>query len=723
MDATLKSGRTGAEGEPLRAAPLWRRTAAISSRLAAILIFDWRRAPLWAPVAFGAGVAAYFSAPVEPRVIDVVWLIAGAIALLLAARRAGAVALLAATAVLLASLGFAAGAIRARLVAAPVLAEAGDYQVAGRLLGASRSGNGATRLLFDRIAIDGLTDAPMRIRVTAPGVLADQFRPGDRFSFSAFLAPPAGPTEPGGYDFRRRAWFDGLGAVGRIEGPLAMLGSTSPDGALDRAAMWLSGVRADIAAGLRAHMPEAEGAFAAAILVGDRAAIPPRALDDLRASNLAHLLAISGLHMALVTGLIFAAARALVALAPPVVLRISGKKIAAVAALAAGLGYLALSGASVATQRAFIMVAVALVAVLLDRPAVTLRALALAALIVLSLRPESLVEPGFQMSFAATAALVAVYGDARDRWREARRGAGPLVRIGLYLGALVLTSLVAGLATAPFAAHHFNRISSYGLIANVAAAPVMGLWVMPSAMLAGALAPFGLEGWALDVMARGVATILAVAHWVAGLPDATRSVAEAPSFAFALLVAGGLLLCLCRRWGKAAGAALALLGIALWWADNRPDVLIAERGRQIGAMGPEGRALSFAGGRSDFTASTWLRRDGDAARPKEAAERPGLSVGKGWAHADLAHGWRLEGELQRAEQSRLEALCQEQVILLAPRNWRPPAGPCLYIGPREVNSGPIAVEIVDRKAARLTIVAERAGRRLWTGNPAVSNSQ
>ena len=713
MDAMRANGRESAGASPARAGPLWRRMRAISSGLDLRSAVDWRRAPLWAPVAFGSGVALYFLSPSEPRLIDILAVISIAIAALVFARKAGPVAMLAAIALLLASLGFANGAVRARLVAAPVLAQAGEHQVTARLVAMSRSGSGALRLSLDNVRIMGVDAPPRRIRVTAPGRRADDFRPGDRLKFAAFLAPPAGPTEPGGYDFRRRAWFEQLGAVGRIDGQPVVLKGEPPNGALDRVSMRLRQLRAEIAAALRERMPAAEGAFAAAILVGDRAEIPAGALDDLRASNLAHLLAISGLHMALATGLVFALTRAVVALAPPVTLRMSGKKVAACAALAAGLAYLALSGASVATQRAFIMVAVALIAVLLDRPAVTLRALALAALIVLMIRPESIVEPGFQMSFAATAALVAVYGGTRDEWREAGRGAGLMRRAALYMGALALTSLVAGAATAPFAAHHFNRVSSYGLIANVAAAPLMGLWVMPSAMLAGALAPLGLEDWGLGLMAHGVSAILSVAHWVAELPDATRAIAEAPFAAFTMLVSGGLLICLSSGAGRYLGAGAVALALAFWAMADRPDVLIAERGRLVGALGPQGRALSFAGGRSDFIASTWLRRDGDAARPKEAADRVGLGAGAGWVHADLRDGWRLEGEMRRARQSRLEELCRERVILLAPRNWRPPAGPCLFIGPQAVNSGPLAIEI-DGESARLVTVAERAGRRPWS---------
>ncbi len=684
--------------------------------VAANLEIDWRRAPLWAPVAFGAGIAFYFALKVEPRLVDVLTAAALFAGLLYAARNRGAVVVLTIAALLLASLGVASGAIRARLVAAPVLAEAGNYRIEGRLLSVSRSGSGATRLLFDRLLISGLDHPPARVRVTAPGIRADDVRPGDRFRFEAFLAPPAGPTEPGGFDFRRRAWFDGLGAVGRIESDLTHLGSSRAVGMIDAAATALMRLRADIAFALRARMPGTEGAFAAAILVGDRAAIPLRALDDLRASNLAHLLAISGLHMALVTGLAFAATRLAVAVAPPVALRVSGKKVAACAALAAGASYLALSGASVATQRAFVMVCVALVAILLDRPAVTLRALALSALIVLIIRPESLMGPGFQMSFAATAALVAVYGETRDRWREAGRAYGRSGRIALYVGALVLTSLVAGTATAPFAAHHFNRVSSYGLIANVAAAPVMGLWVMPSAMIAAALAPFGLEGVALDIMAKGVAAILSVACWTASLPDSTRAISEAPFAAFLALTMGGLMLCLMRATGKTVGAITVALGCLLWWQGGRPDVLIADRGRLIGVLGPEGRALSYAGGRSDFIASTWLRRDGEDVRPKEAAKRPGLSAGKGWAHADLAHGWRLEAELYRAPLARLETLCEPRVVLIAPRAWRPPAGPCLFIGPHALRSGPLAVTVRDDDQAMLITTREWSGDRLWTRN-------
>ena len=197
-------------------------------------------------------------------------------------------------------------------------------------------------------------------------------------------------------------------------------------------------------------LPGEVGAFAAAIMSGDRSGMSQVTLANLRSSNLAHLLAISGLHMGLLTGFVFAVLRVAMVLIPSVGLRWPVKKIAAFGALLAAGGYLALSGGNVATERAFTMVAVMLVAIMLGRPALTLRAVAMVAIVILVLQPESITGPGFQMSFAATTALVFVFKYLRyanwQHWPRWTRGAV----------SLVISSFVAGLATAPFAAAHFN---------------------------------------------------------------------------------------------------------------------------------------------------------------------------------------------------------------------------------------------------------------------------
>ena len=267
----------------------------------------------------------------------------------------------------------------------------------------------------------------------------------------------------------------------------------------------------------------------------------------MRASNLAHLLAISGLHMGLMAGVVFAALRLAFALVPPLVLRLPARSIAAAGALAAAAFYLALSGGNVATQRAFVMVAVMLCALMIGRRAISLRGVEIAATIVLVLRPEALMGPGFQMSFAATTALVAVFGWMRDG--EIRLGPKWLQPVV----AVVISSAVAGFATAPIAAAHFNAIAQYGLLANLASVPLMGVLVIPAAVVAAVLAPFGLEGVGLWGMSLGVNWILYVAHFVADLPQARTYVVGPDGAVVPMLALGFLTLLLWRgtlRWGE-----------------------------------------------------------------------------------------------------------------------------------------------------------------------------
>lgn len=482
-----------------------------------------------------------------------------------------------------------------------------------------------------------------------------------------------------------------------------------------------------IADALVAALPGPRGAFAAAIAVGDRSNIDAGDAEALRAANLAHLLAISGLHMGLLTGLVFALMRLALAALPGGLASVSAKKVAAVAALAAGLGYLLLSDATVATQRAFVMVAVAFTAVLLDRPAITLRGLALAAAVILALRPVSLMDAGFQTSFAATAALVAGYEEVRRRrqaiWAEAERGQRSrrdrLMRTAaLYLAALVFTSVVAGVATAPYAAYHFNRVAPYGLPANLAAVPVMGLVIAPAGIAAAVLAPLGLEGPALWLMGEGIAWVLTVAHATAALHGAVRPVPVAPEPVLALVTLGGLWLFLWRGRFRLAGLAGVAAALALWvGAPQRPEVLIALGARLVGVLGSKGRVLDHDRAQS-FVAETWLRRDGAAAAQADAAARPCLTRGKGWSSVVLANGWRLEVvHGRRVARKRTASLCRPRTLLVM-RHGAAHAGPYrpyLYLGKSRLDSlGAVAVH-AEPEGLRLVPSRDPARQRLWSG--------
>jgi competence protein ComEC len=484
-------------------------------------------------------------------------------------------------------------------------------------------------------------------------------------------------------------------------------------GLFDRASIWVATLRTDLSRRLAEQLGPERGAFAAAITTGDRAGVREETMQALRDSNLAHLLAISGLHMGLLTGLVFVIVRLGLALAGRASLVWNAKKIAAAAAIGAGLCYLAVSGASIATQRAFIMVTVMFGAVLLDRPALTLRALAAAALIILVLRPESLLDAGFQLSFAATTALIAVYEALRDRFRHSasrRKGVG--MTILRYVGGLLLTSFIAGMATAPYGAFHFNRMSTVGLLANLGAVPVMGLWIMPSVIAAAVLAPFGLEGLAFTVMAAGIDQVLWVAHATASIEGAARLVPAGPTVALALISFGGLWLCLWRSRLRLLGIVPIALALVLWATNPRPDVLIAPRAGLIGVLSQDGRVLDSPR-RERFAAETWLRKDGDPNTPIEAAARVGFVHARREATYELSNGWTIRALFGRKlDREMLNDLCREKVLIVAPAVRKRPEGDCRFLGRLRLRSAVAIYQEGER--LRFQMGFRPRFRRLWS---------
>src|ERR1700726_1822565 len=268
------------------------------------------------------------------------------------------------------------------------------------------------------------------------------------------------------------------------------------------------------------------------------------------------------------------------------------KKWSAAGALAAAAFYLLLSGAEVATQRSFYMTAVVLIAVMVDRRAITFRTLALAAIVVLVLAPEALVHPSFQMSFAATLGLVALVQIGMPRL-FASPDNSTTARVALWGGremmTLTLASLVAGLGTTPYAAFHFHRVTPYGVVANLLAMPVVSAVVMPAGLLGLAAMPFGLDGVFWRIMDVGIGWMIVVTQWVAALPGAIGRMA---AFGIGPLVGASLgiiLLGLLRaplRWSGAA-----VLGLAVAWALAlpQPDILISADGHNVGVRGKDGR--------------------------------------------------------------------------------------------------------------------------------------
>lgn len=645
----------------------------------------------WVPVCLAVGIGLYFAQQTEPALPAYLGAAAAGLGLALLASRAGAYVAPPAWALALAAAGFCLAGLRAHMLAGPVLGWRYYGPVEGRIVDIDRSGSGAVRLTLDRARLGDLPPqrTPVRVRLSLHGRQGFVTpRPGLRIMATAHLSPPAGPVEPGGFDFRRHAWFQRLGAVGYTRSPVLARGP--PAGG-----PWLARARMRLSAHVQRALAGAPGAFAAAIMTGDRSGMDKPTLKALRVSNLAHLLAISGLHMGLLSGFVFAALRLALAALPGLGLRLPAKKLAAALALAVAAAYLGLSGGNIATERAFVMVAVALAAVMLDRRVISLRAVALAAVIVLALRPEALLGPGFQMSFAATTALVAVFGALRAR----EISLGP--RWLRPVAAVIISSAVAGLATAPVAAAHFNQIAHYGLVANLLSVPLMGALVMPAAVLAVCLLPLGLDGLAFAAMGLGLKWILGVAHWVAALDGARGTVVSPGPAVLPLLGLGALVLMLWRGRMRMAGLAPMAAALILWAQTERPDVLIADDGALVGVMTDKGRALSRGRG-AGFVARVWLENDGDkAAQPAAAARWPGrpdpgfpLTVLRG----------------KRAARALTDCDTHEWVVM----NVEPPRElPCTVLHPASLrDTGALALYRTG-EGVRAVTARQVTGTRLW----------
>jgi competence protein ComEC len=459
-----------------------------------------------------------------------------------------------------------------------------------------------------------------------------RFQAGDLVEAWARLIPLQRQAFPGSFDYGRYLWARQIGGQGYLGKRVKLI--TNTNGAdISSGSMWheawavIEQVRTNVAAYLVTHMEAEPAGLASALIVGKRDYLSPETKDALRLSGLAHILAISGLHMALVTLTIFGGVRLVCSFIEPLVLRYDIKKFAAWAALLAASCYLVLSGHGVATIRAYVMMVIFLGAILAGRPALTMHNVALALIIIVLSQPFSVVEPGLQMSFAATVALIAGYRylEGVERWKVwAGRSPGQtgdrlpgLVGRGVALSmrwfaGLSMTALLAGVATMPFSIAFFHQMAPLGLVANLLAMPILSLLVMPVALISLLLVPFGLQQWPLGAMEWGLAQIILIAEWVLGISPQTALLAVGPA---GLALAGALILAsFAIHPNRLAIVVSVLVAVGLLTFNHlqtKPDIWIAENGRSMAARGGDERWI-FAGIKeSGFLAQALLKADGD----------------------------------------------------------------------------------------------------------------
>ncbi len=676
---------------------------------------------LWAPVAFGVGCAVYFGLDREPLEWVAVGLLGMAVGLVVASRRVPlrreAAILLVLAAFALA--GFAAAKLRTMAVAGPVApALAGAVEVEAFVVDVASPGQGGgSRIILAPIRVQGLAPeaTPTRMRVTLRSSIPPE--PGTAVRLLTLINPPPAPASPGTYDFARDAFFESIGGVGFALTPPAAITPPAPPGRL-ALEMWINAARWSLGQRIVESMGPETGGLAAAMVMGNQAFVPPEQIEDMRASGLAHLISISGLHMAIVGGFVFAAVRMAVAAWPWLALRVSGKKVAALVGLAAVGAYLVVSGAPPPAERAAITASVAFAAVIFDRRAISLNGLALAALIVLLIHPEAVTEAGFQMSFAATAALVAL----AEAWpRVIREISAPwpirLIQTCLtWLAASLAASFVAGMATGPFALQHFNRMATYGLAANLAASPISSFLMMPALAIGAALTPLGGGDLPLMVSGWGISAITTVAELAAEAPGANLLVASAPNWALPTAFLGILWMCLWRGAVRWLGLPLAL-AVSLAPRPEVPTLWIAGDGAQL-AVRQGDQAILLRPDVKRFGGERWAQRFGLVPSEDEAPRDEGYSCDR-WtcrpladAPAPVAAYWGRKVP----DADTLAALCASaEVVVVRPKL---PRGACpgkIMVSGTELEDGG-TVELFRSEAGlwRARWGQDLRGHRPWT---------
>ncbi len=575
-------------------------------------------------MAFGIGAAIYLALPAEPLSLAALLGLAAAAVLFVTTRWSAHRAVTVGLVLLAFGLaGFAASKLRTQAVRAPIApAGMGVMSIEAFVVDVVSPGQGGPRLLLAPIRVGRLEPeaTPIRVRVTLKEE-GDLPAPGTAIRLRGMLNAPPPPASPGSYDFARDAFFDGIGGVGFSLTPIAEIEVRDRPPWQMAWEMRVNAARWALARQIVDEMGVESGGLAAAMVTGHEAFIPREQVEALRASGLAHIVSISGLHMAIVGGFTFALVRLLIAAWPWAALRISSKKTAALVGLGAVLAYLVLSGAPSPAQRAAITAAAAFGAILVDRQAISLRTLAIAALGILILHPEAVSEPGFQMSFAATAALVAL-AEAWPRVPKEINTPWPIrivQGIGVWTAASLGASFVAGLATGPFAMQHFNRVATFGLVANLLVAPISSFLMMPALAVGAVLAPLGLGAVPLAAADLAIDTMNRIAATAAGLPGSQLTIASAPDWTLAAAFLGILWLCLWKGPLRWLGAPFAL-AVALYPRPPAPDVWISSDGSAVAVRAGD-EAVLFRPDTKLFAAELWARRRGLAVPEEGLANR------------------------------------------------------------------------------------------------------
>ena len=548
-------------------------------------------------VCFIGGIACYFGLPFEPNLNICIGVCAGLFAGVIILRR-NIIARFAFGCVLFAGLGLTAAACRAHASAAPKLSEpVFQAEILGRVADVANKESRQKITLADvQFRNQAFVQTPRFITLSVP---EKSLRIGDIVLVQANLFPPANMTDVGAYSGTRALWFEGVGATGWTTRIIRHISTNrNPP---------LNALRAGILNRIQQLLPPDTAGIVAALVLGEAGFITPTIYDQYRIAGIAHVLSVSGYHMALLSGLIFFIIRGFLSLIPAVALRLNTKKAAAVLALIITGLYLALSGFQVPAVRSFLMISIVFVGILWDRDTFSLKSLAIIALIVLMIKPELLITARFQLSFIAVLGLVSLYQSFMSRWHDIPRHTW-MQKVLFVFGGALTASAIASVLTIPFVMYHFGTIATYSIVGNICTTFFFSVLIMPLLLLAMILMPLGGDAVAWHGAGYFLDVVSTMTEHIARFPYATLYTPAFGGGVLCLITAGIFGVCLARKH-KLIWLIPISVGLCAAYFAPQPDIYVADRGQTIAVREPGGlRFIAHSG--NSLTTDMLMRRAG-----------------------------------------------------------------------------------------------------------------
>jgi len=667
----------------------------------------------WLVVAFGAGVSAWVMLAGVWQWAAFMAMCAAAIAVAALITREGKadhIRLAIIGLCLMAGAGCATIWMKSSLVGTAALAGRENVMIAGRIV--DRQDNGAAgRVRLVLAAHIAGRDRPALIQVDLPDQLD---RPalalGASIMARALLGPPAPPMLPGAHDFAFSAWFEGVAATGSFVGPIAVL----VPGERPTSLRTVQGALRDH---ILAHLGGSAGAIAVTLATGDRGAISRGDADAMRDAGFAHLLAIGGLHVSAVIACVYMLVFRGLGLVPWIALRVRLPLVAALSGALAGVGYCLLTGAQVPTVRAVAGAVLVLGALAIGRDPLSMRLLAVAALVVLLLWPESLLGASFQMSFGAVITIVALHGLGWVRDFSAWRDEGWVSRLARRVVMLLIGGLAIEFALLPVALFHFHRAGVYGALANLVAIPLVTVVTMPCLALALVLDTVHCGGPVWWVIGYSLDLVLWVAHTAADIPGAVTTLPAMAGWVYAVWIVGALWLALWSGRVRLWGLVPIVVAVIAWSSAGPPDILISGDGRHVGITGLGPDLVVFSQGRGSFARDTLLETAGMSGATHALEQWPGTLCSHDFCALAITRNHRrtivlIARSHARVEEGALALACAKSDLVIAdhvlPASCRPRQ--ILVDGAMLARTGGMTVNL---SSGAVRTVAESSGQHPW----------